>query len=67
MEPLQRIKDIYEDVDKDYNHGYNLLKYLDENNGLQESRTDYSTVISYAMDAVRMLDGIKSIIEREEK
>ena len=41
--------------------------YLDENNDLQESRTDYSTVISYAMDAVRMLDDIKSIIDKEEK
>ena len=66
MELLQRIKDIYEDADKNYNHGYGLLKHLDENNDLQESRTDYSTVISYAMDAVRMLDDIKSIIENEE-
>ena len=63
---LQKIKTIYEDADKNWNHGYGLLKYLDENNDLQESRTDYSTVISYAMDAVRMLDDIKSIIEKEE-
>ena len=66
-EMLQRIKAIYEDADKNWNHGYSLLKYLDENNDLQESRTDYSTVISYAMDAVRMLDDIKSIIEKEER
>ena len=32
MELLQKIKDIYEDADKNWNHGYGLLKYLDENN-----------------------------------
>lgn len=35
MELLQKIKDIYEDADKNWNHGYGLLKYLDENNDLQ--------------------------------
>lgn len=64
---IQRIKTLYEEIDKDYNHGYTLLESMYENNDLQESRTDYSTVISYAMDAVRMLDDIKSIIEKEER
>lgn len=38
-----------------------------ENNDLQESRTDYSTLVSYAMDAVRMLDNIRFIIGMEER
>ena len=67
MELLQKIKYVYENADKNWNHGYGILKYLDKNNDLQESRTDYSTLVSYVMDAVRMLDDIKSIIEKEER
>lgn len=64
---IQRIKTLYEEVDKDYNHGYTLLESMYENNDLQESRTDYSTLVSYAMDAVRMLDNIRFIIGMEER